>query len=267
MTDCPICLCPIASSTDGTDNNEPSWGVVTPCGHPYHRHCWDHYVANNGRRTRNNHHHPACAICNGNSTGFVPVFLDLGHHGNNDAGNNDSGGGNVSDGGVGGCNDDTDPLVDDSDQTISNNGGDNNTAEITDPLSVIDSLGDSNDDVVEQQLRVKRRRMFPYLEECMEKPFIDFSNKGSGWTRSLMNAMFPRQYQDLNDDKFGFRKIAQQYPWLIEKENGTIGIIQNAHGIVGERAFITTGMSKHKDINDFCEYVGCVCVGTVLGWY
>ena len=78
-TDCPICLCPIPS--------EP-WGVVSPCGHPYHRECWDQVVANHhaggGNRKKNK---LACSICKGASRGFVPVFLDL------DNDDNDIGGG------------------------------------------------------------------------------------------------------------------------------------------------------------------------------
>ena len=71
MTDCPICLCPITS--------EP-WGVVNPCGHPYHRECWTEVVANHaaaggGRRNTKN---AQCAICKGTTRGFVPVFVDLG---------------------------------------------------------------------------------------------------------------------------------------------------------------------------------------------
>jgi len=71
MTDCPICLCPITS--------EP-WGVVNPCGHPYHRECWAEVVANHaaaggGRRNTKN---AQCAICKGTTRGFVPVFVDLG---------------------------------------------------------------------------------------------------------------------------------------------------------------------------------------------
>jgi hypothetical protein len=71
MTDCPICLCPITS--------EP-WGVVNPCGHPYHRDCWAEVVANHaaaggGRRNTKN---AQCAICKGTTRGFVPVFVDLG---------------------------------------------------------------------------------------------------------------------------------------------------------------------------------------------
>eukprot|EP00571_Detonula_confervacea_P001938 CAMPEP_0172321368 /NCGR_PEP_ID=MMETSP1058-20130122/43200_1 /TAXON_ID=83371 /ORGANISM="Detonula confervacea, Strain CCMP 353" /LENGTH=76 /DNA_ID=CAMNT_0013036861 /DNA_START=82 /DNA_END=309 /DNA_ORIENTATION=- len=71
-TDCPICLDPIPS--------EP-WGVVSPCGHPYHRECWDQVVAANhaagtgGARRKN----ASCAICKGATRGFVPVFLDLGN--------------------------------------------------------------------------------------------------------------------------------------------------------------------------------------------
>jgi len=71
-TDCPICLCPITS--------EP-WGVVSPCGHPYHRECWDQVAANHaasgtgGGRGRNKH--APCSICKGGAKLFVPVFLDL----------------------------------------------------------------------------------------------------------------------------------------------------------------------------------------------
>jgi len=66
-SDCPICLCPIPS--------EP-WGVCTPCGHPYHRECWDQVVANHSGR-RNKIKGAPCAVCKGCSQGFVPVFLTL----------------------------------------------------------------------------------------------------------------------------------------------------------------------------------------------
>mmetsp|Transcript_38138 Transcript_38138/g.81364 ORF Transcript_38138/g.81364 Transcript_38138/m.81364 type:complete len:675 (+) Transcript_38138:228-2252(+) len=75
-TDCPICLCPVPSQP---------WGVCTPCGHPYHRECWDQVVAanhaasgGNGGNNRRRRKNPSCAICNGATRGFVPVFLDLG---------------------------------------------------------------------------------------------------------------------------------------------------------------------------------------------
>ena len=80
-TDCPICLCPIPS--------EP-WGVVSPCGHPYHRECWDQVVANHHAKPGGgNKKKLACSICKGASRGFVPVFLDLG----NDDNDNITGGG------------------------------------------------------------------------------------------------------------------------------------------------------------------------------
>lgn len=71
-TDCPICLCPIPS--------EP-WGVTAPCGHPFHRGCWDQIVANhaNGGGGRGGRRHPLCAVCKGATKAFVPVFLDLGN--------------------------------------------------------------------------------------------------------------------------------------------------------------------------------------------
>mmetsp|Transcript_20117 Transcript_20117/g.36352 ORF Transcript_20117/g.36352 Transcript_20117/m.36352 type:complete len:688 (-) Transcript_20117:1681-3744(-) len=110
-TDCPICLCPIPS--------EP-WGVCTPCGHPYHRECWNQVVAShaasgtggNGRRGKRKN--ASCAICNGATRGFVPVFLDLGNH------DDDSGGGEVA---------------------MAKSGGDN---------GVIDLDGDENNELVEE---------------------------------------------------------------------------------------------------------------------
>ncbi len=81
--DCPICLCPILSSS-------VPWGVSAPCGHAYHRECWDNVVVNHLRnyggggddrrrsRNNNNNNNAPCAICKGDTTGFVPVFIDLG---------------------------------------------------------------------------------------------------------------------------------------------------------------------------------------------
>ncbi|KAL3775549.1 hypothetical protein ACHAW5_001568 [Stephanodiscus triporus] len=100
-TDCPICLCPITS--------EP-WGVVNPCGHPYHRECWSQVVANHasaGGRGRNAKN-AQCAICKGATRGFVSVFVDLG-----DDHDGDYGGGGIGlakrNGGEGG--DDCDVLL------------------------------------------------------------------------------------------------------------------------------------------------------------
>ena len=68
-TECPICLCPVT--------DEP-WGVCAPCGHPFHRSCWDQVTANfinqGARRKKKN---PPCAICKRATREFVPVFLDL----------------------------------------------------------------------------------------------------------------------------------------------------------------------------------------------
>ena len=85
-TDCPICLCPITSEV---------WGVVNPCGHPYHRDCWKEVVAaNSSRRGSNNsvgggNTNAKCAICKGATEGFVPVYVDLA---DNDDSNDDAGG-------------------------------------------------------------------------------------------------------------------------------------------------------------------------------
>ena len=66
-SDCPICLCPITSEV---------WGVVNPCGHPYHRDCWKEVVANHHSHGRGSGS-VKCAICKGPTKGFVPVFVDL----------------------------------------------------------------------------------------------------------------------------------------------------------------------------------------------
>lgn len=69
VADCSICLCPLSAN----------WGVAAPCGHPFHRDCWDQLVAasqrGGGRRKK-----PACPICKGASNSFVPVYVDLGNN-------------------------------------------------------------------------------------------------------------------------------------------------------------------------------------------
>ena len=80
--------------------------MVSPCGHPFHRDCWDQVVASHsanggGGRGRRNRH-PKCSICKGIATGgFVPVFLDLGGYDNDMcAAVGSGGGGKMPTGGV-----------------------------------------------------------------------------------------------------------------------------------------------------------------------
>jgi len=70
--DCPICARPITSER---------WGVATTCGHPdhlgcYHLSCWERVAANHAPEGRG---YPSCNLCNGAASGFVPVFVDIGH--------------------------------------------------------------------------------------------------------------------------------------------------------------------------------------------
>ena len=85
-TDCPICLCSITSKP---------WGVVNPCGHPYHSECWaevftNHAAAGGGGR---NTTCALCTICKGKTGGFVPVFVDLNNNHDGDYGGGGGGGG------------------------------------------------------------------------------------------------------------------------------------------------------------------------------
>lgn len=65
--DCPICIEPISKP----------WGVVTPCGHPFHQSCWDQVVAKHWE-SDDDAPQLSCPVCRKVSTGFQPVFLDLG---------------------------------------------------------------------------------------------------------------------------------------------------------------------------------------------
>ena len=69
VEDCPICMEPISKP----------WGVVTPCGHPFHRSCWDEVAAR--LLESDDDAQLSCAVCRKASTGFQPVFLDLGSTG------------------------------------------------------------------------------------------------------------------------------------------------------------------------------------------
>jgi len=71
--DCPICMEPISKP----------WGVVIPCGHPFHQSCWDEVVARhwNGSDDESeldDETQPSCVVCRKVSTGFQQVYLDLG---------------------------------------------------------------------------------------------------------------------------------------------------------------------------------------------
>jgi hypothetical protein len=72
-TYCPICLCFITS--------EP-WGVVSPCGHPYHRDCWAgvvaHHASGESGRNRSAGEDAQCATCKVSAKGFLHVFVNLG---------------------------------------------------------------------------------------------------------------------------------------------------------------------------------------------
>jgi len=71
--DCPICMEPISKP----------WGVVIPCGHPFHQSCWDEVVARHSESDDNAQ--LSCAVCRKVATGFQPVFLDLGLTGASDS--------------------------------------------------------------------------------------------------------------------------------------------------------------------------------------
>ena len=66
--DCPICLQPMSKP----------WGVVTPCGHPFHLSCWDQVVAKHSESDEDDDAQLSCAVCRKVATGFQPVFFDLG---------------------------------------------------------------------------------------------------------------------------------------------------------------------------------------------
>ena len=69
---CPICMEPISKP----------WGVVTPCGHPFHLSCWDEVVTRHQRSEdeleSDDEALPSCAVCRKHATGFQQVYLDLG---------------------------------------------------------------------------------------------------------------------------------------------------------------------------------------------
>ena len=60
--DCPICMEPISKP----------WGVVIPCGHPFHHSCWDEVVARHwdDEPDSDDELQPSCVICKKVSTGF-----------------------------------------------------------------------------------------------------------------------------------------------------------------------------------------------------
>ena len=70
--DCPICMEPITKP----------WGVVTPCGHPYHHSCWDEVVTRHWNEldddSESEDEQPSCVVCRKEATGFQRVYLDLG---------------------------------------------------------------------------------------------------------------------------------------------------------------------------------------------
>jgi len=73
MTNCAICLDPISKH----------WGVVTPCGHAFHKKCWEEVLANDQNAT--------CSICNGEVQRFQRVYgVDLAP-GRGDDGGSDEG--------------------------------------------------------------------------------------------------------------------------------------------------------------------------------
>jgi len=73
VEDCPICMEPISKP----------WGVVIPCGHPFHQSCWDQVVAKHWEESDDESEsdddtQPSCVVCRKVSTGFQRVYLDLG---------------------------------------------------------------------------------------------------------------------------------------------------------------------------------------------
>lgn len=62
-SECPLCICPVTAET---------WGVSTPCGHPFHGRCWEKLIT--GRPADS----VPCPICKCVSKGFVQVYLDVG---------------------------------------------------------------------------------------------------------------------------------------------------------------------------------------------
>ena len=73
--DCPICMEPISKP----------WGVVTPCGHPFHQSCWYQVVAKHSESDEDDDAQLSCAVCRKVATGFQLVYLDLGCGGANAA--------------------------------------------------------------------------------------------------------------------------------------------------------------------------------------
>lgn len=70
---CCICLCTLAS-VDPDETDAPAVGACVPCGHCFHQPCFENW-ARHQRHAQN----VKCPTCNGKSTGFVKLFLDLGN--------------------------------------------------------------------------------------------------------------------------------------------------------------------------------------------
>ncbi|KAL7487862.1 hypothetical protein ACHAW6_013477 [Cyclotella cf. meneghiniana] len=64
--DCQICLSPLSSP----------WGVCYPCGHAYHRECWDALICTT-HETSQKRKKKKCALCNGATKAFQQVFVEL----------------------------------------------------------------------------------------------------------------------------------------------------------------------------------------------
>ncbi|KAL3802668.1 hypothetical protein HJC23_011992 [Cyclotella cryptica] len=187
--DCPICLSPLTSP----------WGVCHPCGHAYHRECWDALLCASHETSRKKKK-KKCALCNCATDTFVQVYVDLGRDDadrditNEDNGDNDG----VNDDALddlkkewedlrqelralllsnGSCLDDIQQAGDDQELIDTANGDYHGTQDIRDICATIDltqsprrSAAGMRDSGSQNPKQIERQKIGPQHEDTQPKP-------------------------------------------------------------------------------------------------